>query len=81
MSNMYVAVVKTDASIYRATAPNPRLITITEDGVDGVRDFIHLEEDQVSASSPENLAVTLTWWVFEYARGEEIRTATLTIKN
>lgn len=81
MGSMYVAVVKTDSSIYRATAPTPNLIAITEDGVDGVVDYIHLPEDQTVASSPENLTVTLTWWVFELRRGESVITATLTVAN
>ena len=81
MGSMYVAVVKTTGGTYRATASTPNSIAITEDGVDGVLDYIHLTDDQVAAAAPENLTVTLTWWVYEFARGMDIISATLSIHN
>lgn len=81
MGSMYVAVVKTTGATYRATAPSPYAIAVTEDGVDGVIDYIHLTDEQVAAAAPENLTSTLTWWVYEFARGMDIISATLSIYN
>ena len=81
MANMYVAVVKTTGATYRASAPTPNAIAVTEDGVDGVIDYIRLTDDQVAAAAPENLTTTLTWWVYEFARGMDIISATLTVHN
>jgi hypothetical protein len=81
MGSMYVAVVKTTGATYRATAPTPNAIAITEDGVDGVIDYIHLTAEQAAAAAPENLTATLTWWVYEFARGMDIISATLSIHN
>jgi hypothetical protein len=81
MGSMYVAVVKTTGATYRATAPTPKAIAITEDGVDGVIDYIHLTDEQAAAAAPENLTATLTWWVYEFARGMDIISATLSIHN
>ena len=72
MTETFQAVIETTAGIFRATTPEPSLIAITEDGVDGIFDFIHLHPNEVSASSRENLPVTLKWWVLENVRGIDI---------
>ena len=77
MFSIYEAVVRTIDSTFRAAAVAPMVVAITEDGVDGVIDYIHLDEENATNASPENLPVLLTWWVFEHARGYEVISATL----
>jgi len=77
MASIYEAVVVTSDATYRATAVGPLAVAITEDGVEGVTDLIQLDETNAANASPENLPVLLTWWVYEYRRGYEVISATL----
>jgi hypothetical protein len=75
MIGIYEAVVVTSDGTYRAAPVSPTLICITEDGVEGVTDFIEVEEAQ---TAPECLTPTLVAYGFERLRGLSIVTATLT---
>ena len=72
MTETFQAVIETTAGVFRATTPEPRLIAITEDGVQGIVDFIHLHPNEVSAATRENLPITLKWWVLENVRGIDV---------
>ncbi len=72
MNQTFEAVVETVDGIFRATTPDSQTIAITEDGVDGIVDFIHLHPNEVSAAFPENLPITLKWWVLENVRGLQV---------
>ena len=77
MTSVYEAVVVTTDATYRASAVTPMAVAVTQDGVDGVIDYITLDEINASNAWPENLPVLLTWWTFEHQRGYEIISATL----
>jgi hypothetical protein len=57
-----------DGTVFRGYAVNSKYIAITEDGNDGIRDFI-LVDGPFDASTPELLAVSLDQWVKENLRG------------
>lgn len=69
MTHYYEAVVVTNDGTFRASTPDPKTIAITEDGVDGVIEFIHLHPEEINAATPANLPITLKWWVLENLRG------------
>lgn len=69
MTHYYEAVVVTNDGTFRARTPDPKTIAITEDGVDGVIEFIHLHPEEINAATPATLPVTLKWWVLENMRG------------
>lgn len=72
MDGVYEAVAVTTDGIFRAKVTDPQTIAISEDGVDGVADIIHLHPNEASAAAPGNLAVTLKWWVLENVRGIDV---------
>ena len=72
MTETFHAVIETTVGVFRATTPDRQTIAITEDGVEGILDFIHLHPNEVSASSRENLPITLKWWVLENVRGIDV---------
>lgn len=72
MTKSFQAVIETNAGVFRATAPEPRLIAITEYGIEGILDFIHLPPGGEHASSPANLPTTLRWWVLKNVRGTDV---------
>lgn len=72
MNGVYEAVAVTTAGIFRAKVTDPRTIAISEDGVDGVCDIIHLHPNEISAAAPGNLPITLKWWVLENIRGIDV---------
>jgi hypothetical protein len=72
MDGVYEAVSVTTDGIFRAKVTDPQTIAISEDGVDGVADIIHLHPNEVSAAEPGNLAITLKWWVLENVRGIDV---------
>jgi len=74
MAGIYEAIVVTTDGTYRAFPVGPGIICITEDGVEGVTDFVEVEEVQTSA---EALTPFLVAYVFERLRGLSIVTATL----
>lgn len=69
MFDAYEAVVETTDGTFRAKATDPQTIAITEDGLDGIIDILHLHPSETSAAWPENLPITLKWWVLENVRG------------
>lgn len=77
MADIYEGVVVTSDATYRATAVTPLAVAVTQDGVDGVLDYITLDETNASNAAPENLPALLKWWTFEHQRGYEIISATL----
>lgn len=81
MSGFYEAVVQTVGGVFRATTPDPLCIAITEDGVDGIVDFIHLHPNETAAATAANLPITLRWWVHENVRGVEIMSAYLNLRS
>ena len=80
MGAIYEAVVETTVGTFRAFLRDPRLIVITEDDVDGITDVIHLHPNETSAASPENLTLTLKWWVLENIRGISISNSFLNLR-
>lgn len=72
MNGIYEAVVETPCGTFRAHLSQPQLIVVTEDDVPGIADVIHLHPNETSAAAPENLTITLKWWVLENVRGVPI---------
>lgn len=72
MNGGHEAVAVTTDGIFRAKVTDERTIAISEDGVDGVCDIIHLHPNEVSAATRENLPITLKWWVLENVRGIDV---------
>lgn len=72
MNGIYEAVAVTTDGIFRAKVTDPRTIAISEDGVDGVCDIIHLHPNEISAATAGNLPITLKWWVLENVRGIDV---------
>jgi hypothetical protein len=72
MGEFYEAVAITKDGTFRANVTDPQTIAITEDGVAGITDVIHLHPRETSASSKEHLQGTLKWWVHENVRGIEV---------
>lgn len=72
MANIYEAVVETSDGTFRANVTDPQTIAITEDGVDGIVDVLHLHPMETAAASPANLPITLKWWVLENVRGIDV---------
>jgi hypothetical protein len=81
MTHNYEAVVVTNDGIYRASTPDSRTIAITEDGVEGVIEYIHLHPEETSASAPASLPITLKWWVLENRRGIAILNSYLYLRG
>jgi hypothetical protein len=81
MSEKYEAVVQTVDGVFRATTPDPLCIAITEDGVDGIVDFIHLHPNETAAATAANLPITLKWWVLENVRGIEVMSTYLHLRS
>jgi hypothetical protein len=81
MNETYEAVVQTTGGVFRASTPDPRCIAITEDGVAGVLDFIHLHPNEIAAASPANLPATLKWWVLENVRGVDVMSTYLNVRG
>lgn len=75
MSVHYRATVETNDGVYRAIFINSRLIEITEDGEEGLTDFVDLDEDIEETS--DNLIHILLVWVYEMRRGLDITKATV----
>lgn len=69
MTHDYEAVVVTDDGTFRASTPDLKSIAITEDGVAGVMEYIHLHPEETNAATPANLPITLKYWVLENRRG------------
>lgn len=72
MTYNFEAIITTSEATYRACAITPDAIAVTEDGVDGICDYIKLDSQQGSSASPEYLTVALRWWIYEHVRGIEI---------
>jgi hypothetical protein len=81
MNETYEAVVQTVDGVFRATTPDPLCIAITEDGVDGIVDFIHLHPNETAAGTVANLHITLKWWVLENVRGVDVISAFTFVRN
>lgn len=81
MTINYEAVIVTTGGTFRAAAASRRLITVTEDGQVGVRDYIELGEDENEAGAPERLAATLTWWIYEHVRGVDVTSIELATRS
>jgi hypothetical protein len=69
MTYIFEAVVETDGGTYRAFQISPDAYCVTEDGVEGLADFVTLELADRALLAPENLVGTLTAWVYEMRRG------------
>ena len=80
MEGIYEAVVETSCGTFRAHLREPRLIVILEDNVDGIADVIHLHPNETSAAAPENMPITLKWWVLENVRGVPILNSYLNLR-
>jgi len=81
MTHHYEAVVVTNDGIFRASTADSKTITVTEDDVNGVVEYIHLHPEETNAASPANLPITLKWWVLENRRGIAILNSYLNLKS
>lgn len=78
MSLQYQAIIVTSDGTFRGHLFDQDTIAISEDGVEGTLDFLTFDESLGSiSSSPEHLAVALTWWLYEHVRGLEIYSTSL----
>lgn len=75
MTSLYEAVVVTNDGTYRAFPVSETLLCVTEDGVEGIIDFIDVEQ---AGTAPENLVPQLLAYTFERLRGLDVISATLT---
>lgn len=78
MAGIYEARVETDCGTYRAFLFGTSTICVTEDGVDGVVDYMPVVTGDPTATSPEALVPALLYWVCEMVRGATPFTAVLT---
>jgi hypothetical protein len=81
MNTIYEAAVLTTGGTFRAYNITEQIICVTEDGTDGVIDFIHKDGTDGTIAAPETLVPTLVGWLWEMRRGLDIITATLTSRN
>lgn len=80
MGEFYEAVVVTADGTFRANVTDPQTIAITEDGVTGITDIIHLHPRETSAASKDHLPGTLKWWVLENVRGIDVMEVYLNVR-
>jgi hypothetical protein len=69
MTYMFEAIVATDGGDFRLFQVAPDAYCVTEDGVEGLADYVVVEPDDRALLAPENLVGTLTAWVYEMRRG------------
>ena len=69
MTYMFQAIVATDGGDYRLFQVAPDAYCVTEDGVEGLADYVVVEHEDRALLAPENLVGTLTAWVYEMRRG------------
>lgn len=81
MSGIYEARVDTDCGTFRAQLFGASTICVTEDGVNGIVDYILIDTSDPTATSPEALLPALLYWVTEMVRGSTTLAATLTRRD
>lgn len=78
MADIYEAIVQTDGGgTFRAFQMSPSTVCISEDGVDGIIDYIELPAAYQAMSAPEQLVPTLVAYIYEMRRGLSILSAKL----
>lgn len=78
---IYEAHVLTDCGSYRAFTLAGHTVAISEDGMDGFIDYIHIDPVGLAGNAPENLVQLLIEWVYEFRRGEQLLNAVLTRRS
>ena len=81
MPLIYEAEVTTDDGTFRAFRVTSTAICVTQDGHNGVIDYIWLDETDQLETAPENLVQILIEWIFEIQRGITVLTGTLTCRG
>ena len=81
MAVIYEAAVLTTGGTFRAYNIAETVICVTEDGAEGIIDFIHQADHDAVLSAPEMLIPLLTTWLYEMRRGLDIITASLTSRS
>lgn len=78
MSGIYEAIVQTDdGGTYRAFQVSPARICITEDGVEGIMDYVDLPLEYQDMDPETSLVPTLIAYTYEMKRGLSIVSAKL----
>jgi hypothetical protein len=77
MLQNYEAVVVTTDGTYRAYHAAETVICVTEDGIEGIIDFIYQDENEPVQGAPEMLVTVLIAWVYEMRRGLNLVSASL----
>ena len=81
MAGIYEAQAVTEGGTYRAYAMIDDTIAITEDGVDGIIDFVQLDPNAPANNAPEYMLQVLISWVCEFRRGEQLLKAVLSRRH
>jgi hypothetical protein len=68
----YEGVVETTGGTFRISLVTSSMLAIREDGVDGVVDFINLDEIERALWAPETLVSMLLSWIYEMRRSHEV---------
>jgi hypothetical protein len=74
---MFQAIVATDCGDFRLSQVAPDTYCVTEDGVEGLADYVLVGEDDRAVLAPENLVGTLIAWVYEMRRSATILDSSL----
>jgi hypothetical protein len=81
MAVIYEAAVLTTGGTFRAYNIAETVICVTEDGTEGITDFIHHAIHDTALGAPEMLIPLLTDWIYEMRRGVDVITASLTSRS
>jgi hypothetical protein len=68
----YEGVAETTGGTFRISRVASSLLAIREDGVDGVVDFINLDDIESALWAPETLISMLLSWIYEMRRSHEV---------
>ena len=72
MTYMFQAIVATDCGDFRLSQVAPVAFCVTEDGVEGLADYVVITAAERALLAPENLVGTLTTWIYEMRRSATI---------
>jgi hypothetical protein len=72
MTYMFQAIIATDCGDFRLSQVAPDAYCVTEDGVEGLADYVVINIDDRAQLAPENLVATLRVWIYEMRRAATI---------
>jgi len=72
MTYMFQAIIATDCGDFRLSQVASDAYCVTEDGVEGLADYVVINVEDRAQLAPENLVATLKAWLYEMRRGATV---------